>query len=127
MSPPGHSSLLFVRKSAILTGKDSCRSCRPQELVSYSRMEKLTDKIAEKLTDKIAALPPNANYFSLEFFPPKTQAASLKSSHPALPWLTEFAGVLESTSSSFPHVPIFASSFRDRHMGSRGEHGDEIT
>ncbi|OJJ08007.1 hypothetical protein ASPVEDRAFT_47197 [Aspergillus versicolor CBS 583.65] len=27
----------------------------------------------EKITDKIAALPPNANYFSLEFFPPKTQ------------------------------------------------------
>jgi methylenetetrahydrofolate reductase (NADPH) len=27
----------------------------------------------DKITDKIAALPPNANYFSLEFFPPKTQ------------------------------------------------------
>ncbi|KAF2841194.1 methylenetetrahydrofolate reduct [Patellaria atrata CBS 101060] len=27
----------------------------------------------EKITDKIAALPENANYFSLEFFPPKTQ------------------------------------------------------
>ncbi|KAH2465489.1 hypothetical protein KXW63_005305 [Aspergillus fumigatus] len=27
----------------------------------------------EKITDKIAALPPNENYFSLEFFPPKTQ------------------------------------------------------
>ncbi|KAL4788499.1 methylenetetrahydrofolate reductase-domain-containing protein [Aspergillus varians] len=27
----------------------------------------------EKITDKIAALPPGANYFSLEFFPPKTQ------------------------------------------------------
>lgn len=27
----------------------------------------------DKLTDKIAALPPNSNYFSLEFFPPKTQ------------------------------------------------------
>ncbi|KAG9241582.1 methylenetetrahydrofolate reductase-domain-containing protein [Calycina marina] len=30
----------------------------------------------EKLTDKIAALPPNANYFSLEFFPPKTAMGS---------------------------------------------------
>jgi hypothetical protein len=29
--------------------------------------------IMEKITDKIAALPPDANYFSLEFFPPKTQ------------------------------------------------------
>ncbi|RAH48476.1 methylenetetrahydrofolate reductase (NAD(P)H) MET12 [Aspergillus brunneoviolaceus CBS 621.78] len=27
----------------------------------------------EKITDKIAALPPDANYFSLEFFPPKTK------------------------------------------------------
>ena len=26
----------------------------------------------EKITDKIAALPPDAHYFSLEFFPPKT-------------------------------------------------------
>lgn len=26
----------------------------------------------EKITDKIAALPAGANYFSLEFFPPKT-------------------------------------------------------
>ncbi|KAJ5689303.1 Methylenetetrahydrofolate reductase 2 [Penicillium macrosclerotiorum] len=27
----------------------------------------------EKITEKIAALPPDANYFSLEFFPPKTR------------------------------------------------------
>lgn len=27
----------------------------------------------EKITDKIAALPPDGNYFSLEFFPPKTE------------------------------------------------------
>lgn len=26
----------------------------------------------EKITDKINALPDGANYFSLEFFPPKT-------------------------------------------------------
>lgn len=31
----------------------------------------------EKITDKIAALPPDANYFSLEFFPPKTQMVGL--------------------------------------------------
>lgn len=31
----------------------------------------------EKITDKIAALPKDANYFSLEFFPPKTQMACL--------------------------------------------------
>jgi methylenetetrahydrofolate reductase (NADPH) len=28
----------------------------------------------EKVTDKIAALASDANYFSLEYFPPKTQA-----------------------------------------------------
>ncbi|KAF2725174.1 methylenetetrahydrofolate reduct [Polychaeton citri CBS 116435] len=27
----------------------------------------------DKITDKIASLPPDSNYFSLEFFPPKTQ------------------------------------------------------
>ena len=27
----------------------------------------------DKITDRIAALPPDSNYFSLEFFPPKTQ------------------------------------------------------
>ena len=27
----------------------------------------------EKITDKIAAIPNNGNYFSLEFFPPKTE------------------------------------------------------
>lgn len=31
----------------------------------------------EKITDKIAALPSDANYFSLEFFPPKTQIVVL--------------------------------------------------
>lgn len=30
----------------------------------------------EKITDKIAALPPKSNYFSLEFFPPKTAMGS---------------------------------------------------
>jgi len=30
--------------------------------------------MADKITHKIAALPPDADYFSLEFFPPKTQA-----------------------------------------------------
>ncbi|PGG96714.1 methylenetetrahydrofolate reductase [Helicocarpus griseus UAMH5409] len=30
----------------------------------------------EKISDKIAALPQDANYFSLEFFPPKTQMGS---------------------------------------------------
>lgn len=39
-------------------------------------MVKPVDNIVdmERLTDKIASLPADANYFSLEFFPPKTQA-----------------------------------------------------
>jgi hypothetical protein len=31
----------------------------------------------EKISDKIAALPEDANFFSLEFFPPKTQIVGL--------------------------------------------------
>jgi hypothetical protein len=31
----------------------------------------------ERITDKIKALPDGANYFSLEFFPPKTQMVCL--------------------------------------------------
>jgi len=36
----------------------------------------------EKITDKIAALPNDSSYFSLEFFPPKTQIVS--QSHPPI-------------------------------------------
>ena len=35
----------------------------------------------ERITDKINALPDGANYFSLEFFPPKTAMVSLPRSH----------------------------------------------
>lgn len=31
----------------------------------------------DKITDKIAALPNDASFFSLEFFPPKTQIVRL--------------------------------------------------
>jgi methylenetetrahydrofolate reductase (NADPH) len=34
--------------------------------------EALKDHAMDKITDKIAALPADSNYFSLEFFPPKT-------------------------------------------------------
>jgi hypothetical protein len=37
----------------------------------------------EKISNKIAALPEDANFFSLEFFPPKTQMVGL----PDLPLL----------------------------------------
>lgn len=41
----------------------------------------------ERITDKINALPDGANYFSLEFFPPKTAMVSLPhhpTRHPAI-------------------------------------------
>lgn len=38
----------------------------------------------EKITEKIAALPNDANYFSLEFFPPRTQIVIRSNS----PWIT---------------------------------------
>ena len=31
----------------------------------------------QKITEKIAALPDDTNYFSLEFFPPRTQIVVL--------------------------------------------------
>lgn len=44
--------------------------------------------IMQKLTDKIAALPQNANYFSLEFFPPKTQMVGYPAFAVLRAWLT---------------------------------------
>ena len=38
----------------------------------------------EKISDKIAALPQDGTYFSLEFFPPKTQQVSNSDKCPAI-------------------------------------------
>lgn len=38
-----------------------------------SLLSTLHSTMEKKITEKIAALPPDANYFSLEFFPPKTR------------------------------------------------------
>lgn len=38
----------------------------------------------EKITDKLAALPQDGRYFSLEFFPPKTQMVRNASTSSAL-------------------------------------------
>ena len=46
----------------------------------------------EKIGEKIAALRPDANYFSLEFFPPKTQMVG---------YLLPRAKVLASAENSF--------------------------
>ncbi|KAK1833265.1 methylenetetrahydrofolate reductase [Podospora conica] len=48
------------------------RSNTVGEYIPDVRFEPVRDPDMEKITDKIAALPADANYFSLEFFPPKT-------------------------------------------------------
>lgn len=63
------------------------KSCRPNLLLHFT-LSSVTHSTSlpqrnhtkmERITDKIAALHPNANYFSLEFFPPKTQMVGLTS------------------------------------------------
>lgn len=44
----------------------------------------------EKISDKINALPKDAHYFSLEFFPPKTQMVRLASNPAIAIRLTEY-------------------------------------
>ncbi|KAK3945178.1 methylenetetrahydrofolate reductase-domain-containing protein [Diplogelasinospora grovesii] len=42
------------------------------ESLNNSELQSLKDPAMDKIIDKIAALPPDTNYISLEFFPPKT-------------------------------------------------------
>lgn len=60
----GSKSLNFLDPVPIYT----LPSINPSQSPAQQTPEKM-----EKITDKIAALPPHAKYFSLEFFPPKTQ------------------------------------------------------
>lgn len=48
----------------------------------------------EKITDKLAALPPDGRYFSLEFFPPKTQMVR----NARLPFAVPFADLASRAS-----------------------------
>lgn len=50
---------------------ESCTTRRPASIPAYHRSS--CTATMDKITDKIAALPPGSDYFSLEFFPPKTQ------------------------------------------------------
>lgn len=72
----------------------------------------------EKITDKIAAIPKDGNYFSLEFFPPKTQMVS--DAH-VLAFCTavtdEFAGLFELTNTTRTYVPCPSTSIRNSDMG----------
>ena len=77
-------------------GRKSCSSPPPSFTPSFLALHSLssvrhrvavsaaaeTGLIMEKITDKIAALPPDANYFSLEFFPPKTKMVGQASTTP---------------------------------------------
>ena len=45
---------------------------KPNNLYSCVGKDETRNLTMEKITDKIAALPPHGTYFSLEFFPPKT-------------------------------------------------------
>lgn len=93
----------------------------------------------EKLTNKIAALPPDANYFSLEFFPPKTQMVgcpALKSCSTtgrmgseedvSCMLMMTCVGFRQSSSPVRAHGTSAATIVRYSHMGCRREYGKEI-
>jgi len=50
-------------------------TCHRSQFLGYSIEKRIVCNM-DKITDKIAALPSNGNYFSLEFFPPKTDMVS---------------------------------------------------
>lgn len=84
----------------------------------------------EKITDKIAALPPNENYFSLEFFPPKTQMVgyprtllTFLKTRPVTNDDLNIVGLFQSTGPFRAHVTSTTSLVRYRHLGSRWKHG----
>lgn len=84
----------------------------------------------EKITDKIAALPKDGNYFSLEFFPPKTQmvpnSQGMSPSLGALMLTQQSLGFLKSSGSPGTHVPRSPPPFRNSHMGCRWQHQLEV-
>lgn len=72
----------------------------------------------DKLTDKIAALPKDATYFSLEFFPPKTQAVRNTLPQSRVSVLT-FSGLLKPPSASVAHGTGAETALRHSNMGCR--------
>jgi hypothetical protein len=87
----------------------------------------------EKITDKIAALPPNENYFSLEFFPPKTQMVghprtllTFLMMRPVTDDILNIVGLLQSNGSFRAHVTSTTSLVRYRHLGSRWKHRGQV-
>lgn len=80
----------------------------------------------EKITDKIAAIPNDGTYFSLEFFPPKTQM--VRSSLGCVkPLLTTSQGVLQFTRSPGAYVTGSSASLCYRNMGRRRLHFVQVS
>lgn len=80
----------------------------------------------EKITDKIAALPADGTYFSLEFFPPKTQTVS-SAPIALMPQLMAPLGFCKSASATGTHVPSLEASIRKRYLGSWWKHRVQIS
>lgn len=84
----------------------------------------------DKITDKIAALPPDSNYFSLEFFPPKTQQVCLQFNQHT--WSTQdgrsktddmtHPGLRKPPRPSFAHGALAAPALRQCDLGCRRQH-----
>ncbi len=59
----------------------------------------------QKITEKIAALPKDGNYFSLEFFPPKTQMVRSLDQYAVQFTDDVFAGLFEPSTPTGTHGP----------------------
>jgi hypothetical protein len=71
----------------------------------------------ERITDKINALPDGANYFSLEFFPPKTAMVGLPHVRARGSKLTATLGLCEPHDAVGAHVAGSKAAVRDGDMG----------
>jgi hypothetical protein len=95
----------------------------------------------EKITDKINALPDGANYFSLEFFPPKTAMVSRPAMHATtgdrlengrgeekntITGADDDLGLRKPPNALRAHVSGSATALRNRHLGCRRIHSHQI-
>ena len=72
----------------------------------------------EKITDKIDAIPKDGSYFSLEFFPPKTQMVVIFSLHANLIAMADASsGLLQSSNTTRANVTRAPPSVRHRDLG----------
>ena len=72
----------------------------------------------EKITDKIAAIPKDGNYFSLEFFPPKTQMVVFSYLHAYLIAMADARpGLLQSAGTTGAYVTRAPPSVHNGDLG----------